>query len=926
MKTIEAHSTATIKAKVTREEQAARELGHTEFSAGTRVALVVFFLMVITSVPLVQLLSTLRHTERTARPSAGLGSLAPDLGRVKAVSGVISAVNLLPTSAQIKIVEDDWEQNSAVGEVLLPRVQSLLLALGQGNEKAYPGRNGWLFYRSDLDYVTGRGFLDATVMKRRATTSGQPKAPQPDPVKAIVHFRDQLAARGIALVVMPAPVKPSIYPECFSRRYAEKPPVLQNLSFERFKSQLVQAGIVLFDPAPLLGMEKARMPDLPLYLKTDTHWTPAAMELTAGKLAEAVRNTVALPPALAGRFAAVGKTVKTLGDVAMMLKLPPGQSAFPPEAVQIRQVLDGKGFWRPDPNAEILFLGDSFANIFSLEPMGWGEAAGLAEHLSLALGLPVDAICRNDAGSYATREMLAKELQRGNDRLAGKKVVIWEFASRELSAGDWKLLPLVLGERKKSGCYAPGSGRTVEVQAVVRSVSFAPRPGSVPYKDHILTLHLADLESTDDPSAAGKEAVAFTWSMRNNKSMPSSRYRPGETVRLPLQRWSDVASKYEKINRSELDDENLLRADPAWVGILGDKGDGSPGAGSPQTVRERTPSGGSTRPEAGSLTGSTVAVAATAATGNSADGFRGTCATKAATGDSMSIPGSDGWLFLRSELRHIGVGPFWGETAAKVSKATSSANADPLPAILDFNAQLKALGIDLILLPVPCKALVYPEKLDGGATGRLDTVHQQFFKMLGDKGVKVLDIAGVFWAEKAKPGSSILYCKTDTHWSPYACEVTARQIRTMLGSPVWLKGQPDTFKPRPETITITGDLTDGKGSEELPVRYVEAAAGSLEDKASPVILLGDSHTLVFHAGADLHGTGAGLADQLAAELGIAVDVIGVCGSGATPARVNLMRRAKADPAYLAGKKVVIWCFAAREFTESTGWSVLKLDK
>jgi alginate O-acetyltransferase complex protein AlgJ len=26
----------------------------------------------------------------------------------------------------------------------------------------------------------------------------------------------------------------------------------------------------------------------------------------------------------------------------------------------------------------------------------------------------------------------------GEDRLAGKRVLIWEFASRELSVGDWK--------------------------------------------------------------------------------------------------------------------------------------------------------------------------------------------------------------------------------------------------------------------------------------------------------------------------------------------------------------------------------------------------------------------------------------------------------------------------------------------------------
>lgn len=301
--------------------------------------------------------------------------------------------------------------------------------------------------------------------------------------------------------------------------------------------------------------------------------------------------------------------------------------------------------------------------------------------------------------------------------------------------------------------------------------------------------------------------------------------------------------------------------------------------------------------------------------------FRELCAKQAAAGEAMAIPGSDGWLFLRSELRHIGVGPFWGEAAAKVSKASSPEKADPLPAIVDFHEQLKAMGIDLILAPVPCKAVVYAEKLGGPAEGRIDAVHQEFYAQLAAKGVKVLDLAGVFAKEKAKEPP--LYCKTDTHWSPSACELTAKLIKERLGSPAWLKPQPGAFTTAADRRTIVGDLTDGKGSEELPVRVVTGADGAaIEDKASPVVLMGDSHCLVFHAGQELHGTGAGLADQLAAELGMAVDVIGVRGSGATPARGNLLRRAKADPAYLAGKKVVVWCFAAREFTESTGWSLV----
>ncbi len=78
MKPIEAHSTATIKAKVTREEQAAHELGNTEFAPGTRVALVVFFLAVIVSVPLAQFCAAFRQPERISRFSAGLRALVPD--------------------------------------------------------------------------------------------------------------------------------------------------------------------------------------------------------------------------------------------------------------------------------------------------------------------------------------------------------------------------------------------------------------------------------------------------------------------------------------------------------------------------------------------------------------------------------------------------------------------------------------------------------------------------------------------------------------------------------------------------------------------------------------------------------------------------------------------------------------------------------
>jgi alginate O-acetyltransferase complex protein AlgJ len=86
--------------------------------------------------------------------------------------------------------------------------------------------------------------------------------------------------------------------------------------------------------------------------------------------------------------------------------------------------------------------------------------------------------------------------------------------------------------------------------------------------------------------------------------------------------------------------------------------------------------------------------------------------------------------------------------------------------------------------------------------------------------------------------------------------------------------------------------------------------------------VGDSHLLVFHAGGDMHATGAGLADRLAQRLGAAVDVVGVRGSGASPSRIALLRRGDG----LAGKKAVIWLMTAREFTETQGWRLVPVVK
>jgi alginate O-acetyltransferase complex protein AlgJ len=307
-------------------------------------------------------------------------------------------------------------------------------------------------------------------------------------------------------------------------------------------------------------------------------------------------------------------------------------------------------------------------------------------------------------------------------------------------------------------------------------------------------------------------------------------------------------------------------------------------------------------------------------------------ANEAEAKDQFVIKGSNGWYYLAKELRHLGVGQFWGENAIKVSRATKPKYADPLPAILDFNKSLQELGIHLIVVPVPPKVSIYPEGIGLSTEGRLDSINATFITLLKNKGVDVIDLAPIFLAKKSDTGAP-LYCKTDSHWSGEGCSIAADHISEKLIQQDWLsKMHRRVFKKNVKQVKITGDLvTDLKGApqEILQLGFVTDEKDALVEPRdeSPIILLGDSHTLVFHSGQDMHATGAGLPDLLASKLGIEVALIGVRGSGATPARINLYRKARSDPDYLKGKKALIWCFSAREFTESLGgWRIVPVVK
>ncbi|HSM51245.1 MAG TPA: hypothetical protein VLA75_07590 [Thermoanaerobaculia bacterium] len=301
---------------------------------------------------------------------------------------------------------------------------------------------------------------------------------------------------------------------------------------------------------------------------------------------------------------------------------------------------------------------------------------------------------------------------------------------------------------------------------------------------------------------------------------------------------------------------------------------------------------------------------------------RGWLAERLARGEAV-VAGRDGWLFLPGDLRALAV-----PDLASLSPGAGG-EADPLPAIVDFAAQVRRAGAQLLLVPVPPKPLVYPEMLLpaglAGAVADLGAPLADLRAELTRQGVQVLDLLPALRAAKGEGGDP-LYCRTDTHWSPRGIAVAAAAIAERVGRPEWLVEVPRReVRSARRPLAIEGDLRRLLPEPRPEPERLELISFAGPDgealapwRESPVLLLGDSHALVFHAGAELHARGAGLADHLAGAWGFPLDLVAVRGSGGTPARVNLLRRGDG----LAGKRLVVWVFAARELAAGQGWKLV----
>ncbi len=324
--------------------------------------------------------------------------------------------------------------------------------------------------------------------------------------------------------------------------------------------------------------------------------------------------------------------------------------------------------------------------------------------------------------------------------------------------------------------------------------------------------------------------------------------------------------------------------------------------------------------------------------------FRSTSAVMAeqrVANSKKIVEGREGWVLVEGELRYLAAGSFVGDNAPAANPLAAPEHADPIPAIVDFHRQLAAREIDLLVVPVPVRPAIYPEAILGSerfadreATPNLDSPLKELISGLREQGVRVIDLTPRFLRQRQDPKHGPLYLRSETHWTPYSVSLAARAMAAEIKGKPWYESvEKLDLRQRWGTKTWTGGLYRAlekatgvahdpeivetrrvvvkttSGPRRLEMRYPD----------SPVVVIGDSHTVWWKR------FQSSLPHQLAFELGFPVDVLSTHGGGANETRLNLVRHTRSEPNYLESKRVVIWCFSARAFTNTReGWIPIPL--
>jgi hypothetical protein len=269
------------------------------------------------------------------------------------------------------------------------------------------------------------------------------------------------------------------------------------------------------------------------------------------------------------------------------------------------------------------------------------------------------------------------------------------------------------------------------------------------------------------------------------------------------------------------------------------------------------------------------------------------------------VAGIDGFLFNSTDIDVVRSAGFCDKRLDRGRQAAA--------AIIDLNQQLRARGIHFLVVPVPAKASIYPEKLnpkyDVALGPDLNIDHARWMQNLRDRGVDVLDLTELFWSQRY--GSDGLVCyPTDSHWTHHGMRLAAAQIAAALRP--HLTGAPPAppFKTRLVPYRGVGDLermewarpeSAGPSIREDHLQLFDDAGIVQPGDEAPVLVIGDSSAALFVE------DGSGLSQAIMAELGIAVQSAAIVGASGDMMRSVL----RTHPELLTRKRIVVMAFSVR---------------
>lgn len=288
------------------------------------------------------------------------------------------------------------------------------------------------------------------------------------------------------------------------------------------------------------------------------------------------------------------------------------------------------------------------------------------------------------------------------------------------------------------------------------------------------------------------------------------------------------------------------------------------------------------------------------------------------------LTGRDGWMFYKP-----GVDYLIQSGQDDLSQQTGPLRA--VRAITRFRDQLASRDIRLLVVLVPGKAAVYPDKLTRRADrARLRSRTLDVIAALSDAGVETVDLFKAFQESRDDDGQveEPLYLARDTHWSPHGVQIAAEAINRRISELGWLEPGSVQFESRRKTIEREGDIVrmmqlpnarEFFATEPIHCRQIVLARVPYKDDSnSPVLFLGDSFSRIYQTDPP-HS--AGLIAHLADELKLPLASIVNDGGASTLVRQQLARR----PKILDGKRLVIWQFVERDIQIGTeGWKDVPL--